>query len=260
MQRYVGRLAYDGTAYCGFQRQVEDQPTVQQAVETALSKLTKQPMTIMGAGRTDSGVHASGQVIAFDIDWQHPTPQLLKAVNANLPSDVALQGIMKASDDFHPRFSAQSRMYLYRILRAPTRDPLRRNHVWQWHSDLNTAAMQECANLLIGTQDFATFGTPPQGENTVRTISQAYFEPVRDELHFHIMANAFLKRMVRSIVGTLVDVGRGKMSGAAFQQALYAGKRSESGPSAPPQGLTLTRVVYDSEIDRLFDTGEVNQP
>ena len=260
MQRYVCRLAYDGTAYHGFQRQVDHQPTVQKAVEDALSNLAKQPLTISGAGRTDSGVHASGQVIAFKIDWHHAPQQLLKAVNANLPPDVVLQSIMLAPDDFHPRFSAQSRMYLYRILRAPTRDPLRRNRVWQWHSDLDTAAMQLCASYLAGTHDFATFGTPPQGNNTVRTVRHAYFESVRDELYFNITANAFLKRMVRSIVGTLVDVGRGKMSGAAFQQALYAGQRSESGSSAPPQGLTLTRVVYESEIDRLFDTGEVNEP
>ena len=260
MQRYVGRLAYDGTAYHGFQRQADHLPTVQKTLEDALQTLAGQPISIIGAGRTDSGVHASGQVIAFKLDWQHALPQLLQAVNANLPPDVALQSIQIAPDDFHPRFSAQSRTYLYRILRAPTRDPLRRNQVWQWHSDLNTAAMHQCADYLIGTQDFATFGTPPQGENTVRTIEYAQFEPVGDELHFHITANAFLKRMVRSIVGTLVDVGRGKMSGEAFQQVLDAGQRSKSGPSAPPQGLTLTRVVYESEIDRLFDTGEVNEP
>lgn len=258
--QYVCRLAYDGTAYHGFQRQVDDQPTVQKAVEDALSIITRHPVTITGSGRTDSGVHASGQVIAFKLDWQHSPQQLLNAVNANLPLDVALQRIQIAPDDFHPRFSAQSRTYLYRILRAPHRDPLRRNRVWQWHSDLNTAIMQQCADYLVGTRDFATFGTPPQGENTVRTVMSAQFEPIRDELHFHITANAFLKRMVRSIVGTLVDVGRGKMSGEAFQQALYANQRSESGPSAPPQGLTLTRVVYESEIDRLFDTGEVNEP
>lgn len=260
MQRYACRLAYDGTAYHGFQRQVDDQPTVQKAVEDALSNLMKQPCIIRGAGRTDSGVHASGQVIAFDLNWQHSPQQLLKAVNANLPPDVALHGIRLATDDFHPRYDARSRMYLYRILRAPARDPLRRNQAWYWPRTLDVPAMQTCASLLIGTQDFATFGTPPQGNNTVRTIWDVRFEPVRDELYFFITANAFLKRMVRSIVGTLVDVGRGKMSGEAFQLALDAGERSKSGRSAPPQGLTLTRVIYESEIDRLFDTGDVNEP
>jgi tRNA pseudouridine38-40 synthase len=250
--RYAARLAYDGTSYVGFQRQAAGLPTVQQVVEDALSSIARRSITILGAGRTDSGVHASGQVIAFDIEWAHPDHALLKAVNAHLPPDVALQAIMQAADDFHPRFDAKCRRYLYRILITPHRDPLRRQVVWHWRSSLDMEAMQRCAQLLIGEHDFATFGQPPQGENTVRHVTEADPRMVSDELHFTISANAFLQRMVRSIVGTLVEVGRGKISVEEFVAAFRSADRALSGPSAPPQGLTLMQVVYDSDVDQLF--------
>lgn len=250
--RYAARLAYDGTEYFGFQRQYDDQPTVQAVVEKALKQLSDRATTITGAGRTDSGVHASGQVIAFDLEWPHTGTQLLRAVNTHLPPDVAVRALQAADDNFHPRFDARRRTYLYRIHNAPTRDPLRRNRVWHWRNPLDLTAMQTCAALLIGEQDFATFGQPPQGENTVRHVTMADLRQVADEIHFTISANAFLQRMVRSIVGTLVEVGRGKITVEAFEALFGAMDRSRSGPSAPPQGLTLTQVSYDSPVDRLF--------
>lgn len=252
MSRYAARLAYDGTHYMGFQRQVEGQPTIQSVVEDALSMIARRDITIFGAGRTDSGVHASGQVIAFDIEWAHPDHDLLMAANAALPPDVALQAIIQAADDFHPRYDAKCRTYLYRLLIAPHPDPLRRQFVWHWRNRLDSEAMQSCARMLVGDHDFATFGQPPQGENTVRHVMDADLRVVFDELHFRISANAFLQRMVRSIAGTLVEVGRGKISVEEFVAAFRSADRSLAGPSAPPQGLTLTRVVYDSDVDQLF--------
>lgn len=251
--RYAARLAYHGAAYYGFQRQVNSQPSVQSVVETTLSAITGQSTSVIGSGRTDSGVHASGQVIAFDSEWKHTARDLQNAANANLPPDVALTQIMPVAGDFHPRFDAKRRTYLYRLYLAPVRDPLRRDVVWHWRTPLDVQAMQSAASILIGKHDFATFGQPPQGENTVREVFEAQLAVIGDELHFTITANAFLQRMVRSIVGTLVEVGRSKLHLEAFVTAFQAAQRSYAGPSAPPQGLVLTRVVYDSPVDGLFD-------
>ncbi|MCQ3929318.1 MAG: tRNA pseudouridine(38-40) synthase TruA [Chloroflexi bacterium] len=243
--RLAGRLAYDGTLYCGFQRQRAELPSIQATVEQALTQVTGEQIPIIGAGRTDTGVHASGQVIAFDVTWKHTTEELLRAINIHLPNDIALQSLREVADSFHPRYAALSRTYLYRLYISPTRDPLRERYAWHRHLPLNVEAMQEAIQLLRGEHDFATFGTPPKGENTVRVMTLTQIEAVRDELHVTLTANAFLKRMVRSIVGTLVEVGRGKMNVAEFAAAFRSANRKMAGTSAPPHGLTLTHVVYN---------------
>jgi tRNA pseudouridine38-40 synthase len=257
-RRYAARLTYHGAAYAGFQRQVDDQPTVQGIVEAALYGITGKAASILGAGRTDSGVHASGQVIAFDLNWRHSDNDLLNAINAKLPSDVAVKKIMPVAVDFHPRFDAKQRSYLYRILIAPVRDPLRQQQVWHRRTPLDITAMQTAAALLVGTHDFASFGQPPQGENTVRHVYELKVKPHDDELHVIMSANAFLQRMVRSIVGTLVDVGRGKLTVNDFEKAFTALNRAQAGPSAPANGLVLTRVVYMTSVDQLFETLQVD--
>jgi tRNA pseudouridine38-40 synthase len=239
-------LAYDGTLYCGFQRQRAELTSIQATVEQALTEVIGEQITIAGAGRTDTGVHASGQVIAFDIVlWKHTTEALLKAINIHLPSDIALQSLREVAADFHPRYDALSRTYLYRLYISPTRDPLRERYVWHRHKPLNVEAMQEAIQQLRGEHNFATFGQPPKGENTVRVMTLTQIEAVRDELHVTLTANAFLKRMVRSIVGTLIEVGRGKMNVAEFTAAFRSANRKMAGTSAPPHGLTLTHVVYN---------------
>lgn len=237
-------MVYDGTAYYGFQRQVTAQPTIQAAVERALTAITHGHITCIGAGRTDAGVHASGQVIAWDMEWQHPTANLLRAMNSHLPPDIALQSIAIAAAGFHPRFDATSRTYLYRLYIAPARDPLRDRYAWHRYHALNVETMAAAARRLEGEHDFATFGQPTQGHNTVRRVMAATMQHVGDEIHFTITANAFLQRMVRSLVGTLVDLGRGKMKMHDFEEAFLATDRSRSGPSAPPHGLILTHVGY----------------
>jgi tRNA pseudouridine38-40 synthase len=242
--RYRARVEYDGTAYFGFQRQRDDQPTIQGKLETALERLCGQKATVLGAGRTDSGVHAWGQVIAFDLEWRHDEDTLLRAMNAHLPPDIALQSVEVAAATFHPRYAAQQRTYEYVILNGPYRSALRRQRAWQVNWPLDRERMDDAAALLIGTHDFATFGQPPKGDNTIRHVYQAQWQQREDELIFTISANAFLYRMVRSLVGTLVEVGSGKWSVTQFQEAFQRAQRNEAGTTAPAHGLFLLSVTY----------------
>jgi tRNA pseudouridine38-40 synthase len=245
--RYRATVAYDGTAYLGFQRQADDAPTIQLALERAIGAVTQQAVTVIGAGRTDTGVHALGQVIAFDVDWRHGDDDLLRAINANLPDDIALQAIAQ-QPGFHPRFDASSRVYVYQLIHAPHRQPLFRCRAWHIHSSLDGEAMQQAADALVGRHDFAAFGRPPQGENTVRTVFQSRWtcEAIAYGMMwtYRIEADAFLQHMVRRIVGTLVDVGRGAMTLVDFEAAFRSANLAESGTLAPPHGLTLVEVKY----------------
>lgn len=245
MPRYKALLAYDGTAYQGFQRQRRDRPTVQQALEDALTHISKRPISVTAAGRTDSGVHATGQVISFVIDWRHPVNALQNALNAALPADIAILQLEQAPDTFHPRFDARRRAYKYLIDNSPVRNPLHRLHSWHVRQPLDVARMNRAAAVLIGEHDFATFGQPPQGTNTVRELFAAHWEQDVQFLTFFIEANAFLYRMVRSLVGSLKLVGEGAWSVEQFKDAFNACDRSRSGKAAPPQGLYLVSVAYE---------------
>ncbi len=272
--RYEGRyraiLAYDGAAYQGFQRLSDDQPSVQGAVEAALRQASGgQTVNVLGAGRTDAGVHATGQVIAFDLAWKHDDDDLLRAVNALLPTDIALQRLERAQPGFHPRFDAVSRTYRYTVCEANVRQPMMARTAW-WvrpprHSQLDVDRMNEAAAQLIGSHDFASFGNPTQGDSTRRDVYRSEWtvetvktvEPVEMRtqgarmLYYCIEANAFLYHMVRSIVGTLVDVGLGQMSIAEFMEAFQAANRAKIGKLAPAHGLTLIAVSYDKRGETL---------
>ncbi len=245
--RYRATVAYDGTAYRGFQRQANTPHTVQAVLETALSHIGVESPSIIGAGRTDAGVHATGQVVAFDMTWPHAIGSLDRALNANLPDDVVVSDVREADERFHPRYSAVSRKYVYRVYVAEKPHPLRRLYAWYHARPLDVPAMQAASSVLAGSHDFTSFGSPPAGTNAVRTVSEARWEENGDDLHFAIRANAFLYRMVRSIVGTLVVVGQGRMTGSEFAGILAACNRSLAAPSAPPQGLTLVEVQYVDE-------------
>jgi tRNA pseudouridine38-40 synthase len=246
--RYRATLAYDGSAYQGFQRQVDGVPTVQAAVEDAIARIVQQNVTVLAAGRTDAGVHAVGQVIAFDVDWRHATADLLRAINAVLPDDIALQDIRQHADFFHPRYDALSRVYYYRVLNAEQPQPLLRKLCWQIRGDLNVNIMQDAAEMLIGTHDFAAFGNPPQGENTIREVMMSRWtrenQPFGDFLVYRIEGTAFLHHMVRRIVGMLTDVGRGALTLAQFEAIFQSADLSQATTLAPPQGLTLEKVRY----------------
>jgi tRNA pseudouridine38-40 synthase len=202
-------------------------------------------------------VHAVGQVIAFDTSWRHGVGDLQRAMNAVLPPDVAVREVKVAASDFHPRYDARSRRYRYRIHNAVVRSPIARRYSLHVPYPLDAALMQRAAECLVGEHDFATFGQAPQGEITVRRVFSAVWrEASSDGLGFDgtrsrgksltldIAANAFLYRMVRSIVGTLLDVGQGRMSVRTFEEALGSCDRGRAGKTAAPNGLCLVQVNY----------------
>lgn len=258
MARYRALLSYEGTAYQGFQRQAGDAPTIQLAVERAVAKATGQQVTVLGAGRTDSGVHATGQVIAFDVEWPHGEDALGRAVNARLPADIALWAVVQ-HDGFHPRFDARSRTYRYTVALAPHRLPLLRFRAWQLRAGLDERALLQAAGELVGQRDFAAFGQPPQGENTVRTVFASEWataeRPGYTEWVYTIEADAFLQHMVRRIVGALVDVGRGALSLDEFLALRDRARLRAKGSIAPPHGLVLEYVRYPHQGDTPFWAG-----
>ena len=239
-------IAYDGTDFYGFQIQAQER-TVQGTLETVLQTIARTPVRVIGAGRTDAGVHAIGQVIAFWMPWRHPPADLQNALNANLPPDIVVQHLTTAQPNFHPRFDAHRRQYRYTILNQPLPDVLRRRYTAHIAPPLQMERMQQASRLLLGTHDFAAFGRPPQGSNTVRTITQAQWQANGPELTFTITANAFLYRMVRNIVGTLIQVGLGRLNVEDVQTILQTRDRAAAGPPAPAAGLCLTRVIYQDE-------------
>jgi tRNA pseudouridine38-40 synthase len=244
-------VAYDGSAYSGFQIQV-DRPTIQGELEKALAALTGAPVRVHGAGRTDAGVHAQGQVISFGAAWRHPLADLQRGMNALLPGDIAVRGAAEAPERFHARFSATSREYLYKVCVASVREPLLERYAHRLATRPDWAAMERATALLVGEHDFAAFGQAPSGENTIRIIhraqwgvSQAPRGCSRLEVgEFRIVANGFLRGMVRRIVGTLIDVGRGALTPDQFGEILQEREIRRASPPAPACGLTLWRVNY----------------
>jgi len=238
-------LEYDGTAYAGWQRQ-PNQPTIQEAVEAAIHGVTQLHVPVMGAGRTDSGVHALGQVASFRID-RHMTPrEWTRALNAHLPDTIVVRSAALMPDTFHARHSAQGKLYEYRILNRPERPALERAYCWHIHQTLDDAAMNEAANILIGSHDFSSFQTQPtENDDPICHLQQLVVSREGDRLRLEAYADRFLKQMVRSIVGTLVEVGLGKRPADSFTTILNARDRSAAGKTAPPQGLFLLRVDYD---------------
>jgi tRNA pseudouridine38-40 synthase len=244
-RRVRALVAYDGTGYGGFQRQ-SNAPSVQEVLEAALERVTGEAGQVLGAGRTDAGVHAEGQVIAFDTDWRHSLADLERALNALLPADVAVRGLAEAAPGFHPRYDALSRRYRYGVYNAATRCPLSRLYRLHVAAPLDVAAMNRAAALLVGEHDFAAFGQPTTGDVTVRRVFLAEWHVgwAPGWLDFEIEANAFLYRMVRSIVGTLLEVGQGRLGVDEFAAILASRDRSRAGQTAPAHGLTLVEVRY----------------
>jgi tRNA pseudouridine38-40 synthase len=247
MARYQVILAYDGTDFNGFQRQASDEVrTVQGTVEAALRRIGWQGKSVLAAGRTDTGVHASGQVISFDHDWKHSPEDLLAAINANLPPDVAVRTVELTKTNFHPRFDALARCYHYRGFCQPVRDPLRERYAWRIWPAAELGLMQSAAQQLLGKHDFAAFGTPPQaGGTTIREIFFANWRQEVDGLVFEISANAFLYHMVRRLVGFQIAIGQGNLEPNAVRRCLENSKQELVRGLAPPQGLTLVDVSYE---------------
>ncbi len=241
--RFKAVIAYDGTGFGGYQIQI-NAPTVQAEIEQALARLTVAEIRVLAAGRTDAGVHAEGQVIAFDADWNHSLHDLHRGLNALLPSQIAVLELDEAESGFHPRYDALSRSYQYSIYRAPVRHPMYDRYSVHITRDLSLDAMREATQHLIGRQDFLAFGSPPQGNNSVREVLRAEWTRSGDWLAFDIEADAFLYRMVRMLVGTLLRVGQGVLLPEEFKEILDTRDRRRAGPAAAAKGLCLKSVAY----------------
>jgi len=223
-------------------------------MERALLEVTAQRVRLLAAGRTDAGVHATGQVVAFDVIWRHEVIDLHRALNALLPGDIVVRRLEPAPSDFHPRYDARSRVYRYTVLNRLWRDPLLRRFAYHLREPLDVAAMDGAAQALIGLHDFTAFGRPTRdGGPTVRDVFSArcwtdglpHHRCRHSLIYFEVEANAFLRRMVRRLMGTLLWVGRGRCSAADFAAILAGGTDGQAGPAVPPQGLCLRKVVYE---------------
>ena len=248
MARYQVILAYDGTDFYGFQRQGQER-TVQLIVEDALRQIGWHEKTIYAAGRTDTGVHAKGQVITFDLDWRHDLDMLLKALNANLPRDVSVSAAEVVDPLFHPRFQARFRCYQYRIYSATERDPFLDRYAWRVIPKLSLELLNQAAILLVGRYDFSAFGRPPQaGGSTVRMIYRAEWkESSADQMVFDVMGTAFLYHMVRRMVFLQVQVAQEHLSLAEFGTMIREQKIMAPG-LAPAHGLFLTKVGFTRDV------------
>lgn len=245
MPRYRLTIEYDGSGYNGFQAQA-GQPTVQGAIEQAVKKFSGQAVRIAAAGRTDTGVHATGQVVHVDLERDWPARTVMNALNAHLIEDeVSVLDAALADDEWHARFSATGRRYLYRILNRPGRPALDHGRVWHVKKPLDAEAMHRAAQALVGHHDFTTFrDVNCQSASPVKSLDEVAVERVGEEVRLRFAARSFLHRQVRSMTGTLVEVGLGRWSEDAVAEALAARDRARCGPVAPSTGLYLTGVVY----------------
>lgn len=238
-------IEYDGTNYQGWQVQPRG-PTIQGTLEEKLRLLTGEPIQLIGSGRTDSGVHALGQVAHFKTQSQMDVHSIQRALNSLLPHDIVIQKIEEVEEGFHARRHSKSKLYEYRILNRNLRSAFHRGYVWHIPQKLNLKEMKEAAQYLIGEHDFSSFrsvGTPTR--TAVRKVIRAEWKRDREGfLCFKIEATGFLKQMVRAMVGTLVEVGRGRIRAAEFQEILDSKDRRKAGPTAPAQGLFLKEVKY----------------
>ncbi len=242
--RIVLGLEYDGTGYVGWQRQ-KSGTGVQQVVEEAIAQVADHAVTVVCAGRTDAGVHSSGQHVHFDTAAERTDRGWLLGVNANLPADVNVRFATRVSDDFHARFSATSRSYRYLILNQPVRSAIARRQSWWIHEDLKVEKMHDAAQQLIGRHDFSAFrASGCQASTPVRDVQHLSVVRQQTLIIITIKANAFLQHMVRNITGSLVAVGRGERDTNWLGDLLQGTDRRKAGISAPAEGLTLVGVSY----------------
>ncbi|HSV73148.1 MAG TPA: tRNA pseudouridine(38-40) synthase TruA [Chthonomonadales bacterium] len=237
-------VEYDGTEYAGFQWQAEHR-TIQGELEAAVGRLAKAEVRVTGAGRTDAGVHALGQVVSFRAATRMPAEAWAPAMNALLPRDIAVASASETEDGFSARYSARSRVYVYLLLNRPTRGALLDRYCWHWRDPLDVDAMREAGRRLLGTHDFAAWAnSSDEVRSTVRTMVRCAVRPVGRFVVVMVEANAFLYGMVRNIVGTMVAVGRGRLTPDDMERITASRRRSEAGACAPARGLCLLRVRY----------------
>jgi tRNA pseudouridine38-40 synthase len=249
LQRYKLTIEYDGSSFAGWQRQA-GAPSVQERLEAAAAGLDQRPVTAIAAGRTDAGVHALGQVAHVDLDTARPADKVRDALNAHLrPDPVAVLSCEAVGEDFHARFSATRRRYLYRIINRRPDLALDRDRAWRVPVRLDPEAMREAALHLQGRHDFSTFrDSQCQAESPVRTLDEVSVEAAGEEIRLWFSARSFLHRQVRSMVGSLAEVGRGRRPPRWIADILAAGDRTLCGPIAPAHGLYLQSVAYERAL------------
>jgi tRNA pseudouridine38-40 synthase len=238
-------IEYDGAGFHGWQRQ-KGLVTVQRALEISIGKITGEKVTVIGSGRTDAGVHALNQVANFKTASLLGLRNLLAGINSLLPLDVVVKDIQEVDEFFHARFNVKSKVYMYQIFNAPFRSALRRNRAWHVYAPLNLMGMNEGLSYLKGMHDFSSFCGKNTGDsNCVRNIKESRIEKTSSELiRIYIEADGFLRYMVRTIVGTLIEIGMGKREPWEMIGILGAGERKHAGITAPPHGLFLMEVKY----------------
>jgi len=248
--RYKIIVEYDGGPFVGWQRQ-DSGPSVQAALEDAITAFSGERVVVHGAGRTDAGVHALGQVAHFDLAGEKRLEEVRGALSFHLkPQPVVVVSAELAPNGFHARFSATRRRYRYRILNRRTPAALERGHVWHVPVPLDTAAMQEAAEGLIGKHDFNSFRSVAcQAKSSIKTLDALTVSRSGEEIAIEVAARSFLHNQVRILVGTLQLVGRGQWSGRDVAEALAAKDRTRAGPTAPPHGLCLVEVRYDGSAE-----------
>jgi tRNA pseudouridine38-40 synthase len=242
-------VEYDGTSFLGFQRQRSGDRTVQRSLEEALAKIAGHRVVVVGAGRTDAGVHALGQVVHFDLNGSIPTDRIAVAVNSNLPDDLSVRSAEEVGVEFHARFSAKKRTYLYFIFQRQNRSAVFSRYSWHLAQPLDTGAMRDASASIVGVRDFASLanaGGDP-GSTTVRHLYRLDIRdfPDKDIIAIRVTANGFLRSMVRNLVGALADIGSHKVDCAEFSEIVQQARR-QSNPckAAPANGLVLWRVDY----------------
>jgi tRNA pseudouridine38-40 synthase len=238
-------IEYDGTNYHGWQRQ-PDLRSIQETIETVLAVMTRQKVTLIGSGRTDAGVHALGQTAGFTCETRIEPHEFVNGLNSLLPDDIVIHACTREDPGFHARFDVKSKLYRYCILNRPLPAAIGRNYAWWIRRPLDLSALQEASTYLIGQHDFKAFeGAGSPRSDTIRKVTRAqWLRTDADRMCFEIEANGFLRYMVRNIVGTLVDVGSGKLTAEDFGTILTSLDRKRAGATAPAQGLFLVQVTY----------------
>ena len=244
MKRVLLKIAYDGTRYAGFARQ-PGQETIEGVLDETISSLTGESIEVIGASRTDAGVHARANIAVFDTESPIPPEKFSYALNRRLPPRIRIQESYEVAPDFHPRHCSTVKTYEYHIYNAEFEDPIRRMYSFHTYYPLNTEAMQEAGQYLTGEHDFRSFcGNPKMNKSTVRTIYTIRIDETEDEIDIGFVGDGFLQYMVRILVGTLIEVGEGKRDAQSMNALFEARSRRMAGPTAPAQGLTLMEVRY----------------